>query len=56
MPIECYYRWCKYHGVHDPDPRFNEGPFCYEEDCHATKEDILIFSQKRKEELKDDTV
>ena len=48
MTSECYYHWCKYHDVHD-DPE--GGPFCYEEECRATKTELNAFAILRKEEL-----
>lgn len=48
MTIECYYHWCKHHDVHD-DPE--GGPFCYEDECRATKTELTSFAILRKEEL-----
>jgi hypothetical protein len=49
MTALCYYQWCKYHSIHDePD----EGPFCFEEECRATAEELDAFAILRKEELK----
>lgn len=50
MTIECYYKNCKYHSCND-DP--DDGPFCYEKECHCTKEEMRLHSIIRKYELKD---
>ena len=47
MSIECYYSDCKYHG----ENYGVEGPFCDEEDCRATDEEIKIFEEKRQQFL-----
>ena len=49
MTIECYYSACEYHCSHDPN---DEGPFCYERECRATDEQIVVFQRQREEEMK----
>ena len=44
MTIECYYTACPYHD--------NEGPFCYEDDCLATPDEIVIYDLTRRLELR----
>jgi len=48
MTIECYFRWCPRHSIHD-DPE--DGPFCYEGKCKATDIEIESYKKLRKEEL-----
>lgn len=43
MTIECYFDACPHHGVHSGD----EGPFCYEEECKATDQEIKWFGHIR---------
>ena len=38
MPIECYLSQCPKHCTNDVPP--DDGPFCYEDDCVATAEQI----------------
>lgn len=51
--IECYFKWCIHHWCNQ-DP--NQGPFCNndpeDEGCTATKEQIIEFTELRKQELK----
>ena len=54
MAIECYYSQCKYHAANEMPP--TEGPFCFEEDCRATKEQIKEYEKIRKEYLERMTV
>jgi len=49
MTIECYFSECKYHSCHDPN---EEGPFCYEETCNASEEEIETFNKTRGDFLK----
>jgi len=44
VTIECYYGKCKYHA--------DDGPFCDEEDCRATKEELEVYGKSRAEYLK----
>ena len=50
MTTECYYGGCKYHGSKS-DPE--EGPFCFEEECKATQEEIVGFQLEREIFLRD---
>jgi len=36
MAIECYNTMCPFHSVHDGDGP-NEGPVCYEFECHEAE-------------------
>lgn len=47
--IECYYGECQYHSCNFVD---DEGPFCYERECLATPEQIVVFSRTREEWLR----
>lgn len=48
MTIECYYKWCKYHSIHDEE---DEGPFCFEQECRATPAELNSFAILRRQEL-----
>jgi len=48
MAIECYYRDCKHHSSQTEK---DEGPYCYEKECLATKEQIVAFSTERDKEI-----
>ncbi len=48
MAIECYFKECKHHSVHTEQ----DGPYCYEIKCLATKEESVVFQKARDEELK----
>ncbi len=41
---ECYYSSCKYH------PK--DEPFCNEDDCRATEDELKVFKQERADYLK----
>jgi hypothetical protein len=47
MSIECYYSSCKYHSCHYG----GEGPFCDEDECKSTKEDLQQFEKQREDYL-----
>lgn len=48
MTIECYHGDCKFHGT---KTGVDEGPFCFEPECRASKKEIKRFEIKRKEYL-----
>ena len=49
MTIECYYSECQHHSCwSDPEG----GPFCYEENCVRSREEIVMFHHRRQEALK----
>ena len=41
--IECYYKWCEHHSIDEP--------FCENNNCTATDEQIIKFAELRKQEL-----
>lgn len=41
--IECYFKWCEHHQ--------KDEPFCINQECTATKENIIVFMDLRKKEL-----
>lgn len=45
MTIECYYGNCPHHGCNMIQPE--EGPFCFEEECKASKAEIQRWELKR---------
>ena len=48
MTIECYYKWCSFHSSQiDPD----NGPYCFEECCRASTEELKEYAEKRAKEL-----
>jgi len=52
MTIECYFGQCEFHSCHDPG---EEGPFCYENECRLTEEELKkhrLQQQKDKEARK----
>jgi len=46
--IECYYKWCKNHCYHHNG---DEGPFCNNNECTATNEQIVEFRALRAKEF-----
>jgi len=53
MTIECYHNSCKYHSCNFIK---DDGPFCDEDDCKATKEELAQYDKEREEYLKKYTV
>lgn len=47
MTTECYYSQCPYHSCHDDD----DGPYCYEDECHATGHELEVWEIGRQNEL-----
>ena len=45
--IECYYKWCRWH--------HQDEPFCCEETCIATEEELEAYKNLRAEEFKNDS-
>jgi len=43
--IECYFRWCEYH--------CKDEPFCCNGECIATYNDMMKFTELRRDELKE---
>jgi len=41
--IECYFRWCEHH--------YKDEPFCKLDKCVATKEQMMKFTELRKDDL-----
>jgi len=52
MAIECYYSSCKYHSCQT----IKDGPFCDEEECLVTEEELKKFEKEREEYLEKYTV
>lgn len=50
MTIECYHKDCPNHS-HQTNK--DDGPFCYQDNCTATQEQIIIFDAKREKEIKE---
>lgn len=48
MTIECYHGACPYHSVHEG---VEEGPFCFERECVANREQFVVFDQIRNHQL-----
>jgi hypothetical protein len=53
MTIECYFSGCPFHSCNEPG---QEGPFCYEEDCRATMNQVEAYEKERMEYLKKHTL
>lgn len=49
MTIECYFKTCKNHSVHEQG---EDGPFCAQAMCTATEKEIEGFTHDRQVELK----
>jgi hypothetical protein len=53
MCIECYYDKCPFHSIHaDKD----EGPYCYEDECRASEEQLQIYDEIRKSYLQENKI
>ena len=50
MTIECYYGDCPHHGTRLLQPE--EGPFCFQEECKASKAELQRWAIKRELEVK----
>ena len=51
MTIECYYSLCPYHRNNSLPP--DEGPFCYQEECIASEENLSRYAMYRVVSLAD---
>lgn len=52
MIIECYHSSCRYHHSHYGE----EGPFCDENECRATEDEMRKYGEERKAYLKRVTI
>jgi hypothetical protein len=48
--IECYYKWCPNHEANHL-PAEDSGPFCNNDECNATTEELAEYARKRSSEL-----
>ena len=50
MTIECYFKECSHHSYQTEK---DDGPFCYQESCLATKEQLIDFGVQRGKEIEE---
>lgn len=50
MTIECYFKECPHHSSQTEK---DDGPFCYQESCLATKEQLIDFGVQRGKEIEE---
>lgn len=48
MTAECHMSPCPKHSCHTPG---EEGPFCYEDECHATEEELEVWHKIHTERM-----